>query len=99
MNLPAPWETACEDRKAEEKYRKYTKSACLMKCRAEFIVRICKCRSFQHEGSAPVCLPHEIRDCVRPAIGKPERSFPSFAQFLHPLIQNVYLLLKSGSRS
>lgn len=67
FNLPAPWETACEDKKTEDQ-RKYTKSACLMKCRAEFIVGICNCRSFQHEGSAPVCLPHEIRDCVRPAI-------------------------------
>ncbi|XP_065666594.1 acid-sensing ion channel 1C isoform X1 [Hydra vulgaris] len=67
LNLPLPWETACEDKKPDGS-KKYTKSACLMKCRAEFIISICKCRSFQHAGQAPVCLPHEIRDCVRPAI-------------------------------
>lgn len=48
-NLPKPFKTACED-KYLEGFTKYTKSACLLKCRADYVIKMCKCRSYDLKG-------------------------------------------------
>ncbi|XP_068716303.1 acid-sensing ion channel 2-like [Montipora capricornis] len=66
-NLPKPFKTACED-KYLAGFKKYTKSACLLKCRADYVISMCKCRSYDLEGEAPPCLPQEVKNCVWPAM-------------------------------
>ncbi|KXJ28002.1 Acid-sensing ion channel 2 [Exaiptasia diaphana] len=66
-NLPKPFKTACED-KYLEGFTKYTKSACLLKCRADYVIKMCKCRSYDLKGSAPPCSPREVKNCVWPAM-------------------------------
>lgn len=48
-NLPRPFKTACEDKHLAG-FKKYTKSACLLKCRADYVINMCKCRSYDLEG-------------------------------------------------
>lgn len=50
-NLPSPFKTACEDRHLAG-FKKYTKSACLLKCRADYVIGMCKCRSYDLEGKS-----------------------------------------------
>ena len=52
-NLPKPFKTACED-KYLEGFTKYTKSACLLKCRADYVIKMCKCRSYDLKGRGTV---------------------------------------------
>ncbi|EDO49452.1 predicted protein [Nematostella vectensis] len=67
-NLPAPFKTACRDMQLEG-FKKYTKSACLLKCRADYVMKMCKCRSYDLKGPAPPCQPREVKNCVWPAMG------------------------------
>ncbi|XP_032222736.2 acid-sensing ion channel 2 [Nematostella vectensis] len=66
-NLPAPFKTACRDMQLEG-FKKYTKSACLLKCRADYVMKMCKCRSYDLKGPAPPCQPREVKNCVWPAM-------------------------------
>lgn len=50
-NLPSPFKTACEDKHLAG-FKKYTKSACLLKCRADYVISMCKCRSYDLEGES-----------------------------------------------
>ena len=50
-NLPHPFKTACEDKHLAG-FKKYTKSACLLKCRADYVISMCKCRSYDLEGKS-----------------------------------------------
>lgn len=54
-NLPRPFKTACEDKHLAG-FKKYTKSACLLKCRADYIIGMCKCRSYDLEGKVTFIL-------------------------------------------
>ena len=54
-NLPRPFKTACEDKHLAG-FKKYTKSACLLKCRADYIIGMCKCRSYDLEGKLTFIL-------------------------------------------
>ena len=54
-NLPSPFKTACEDKHLAG-FKKYTKSACLLKCRADYVISMCKCRSYDLEGKASICI-------------------------------------------
>lgn len=54
-NLPRPFKTACEDKHLAG-FKKYTKSACLLKCRADYIIGMCKCRSYDLEGKITFIL-------------------------------------------
>ena len=54
-NLPSPFKTACEDKHLAG-FKKYTKSACLLKCRADYVISMCKCRSYDLEGKTFICV-------------------------------------------
>lgn len=48
-NLPKPFKASCKDLKLPG-FAKYTKSACLLLCRAQFVIKRCKCRSYDLRG-------------------------------------------------
>lgn len=50
-NLPKPYGAACNDLKIQG-FAKYTKSACLLLCRARFVISRCKCSSYDLRGLA-----------------------------------------------
>ncbi|XP_028396780.1 acid-sensing ion channel 2-like [Dendronephthya gigantea] len=69
-NLPKPYRASCEDLKLRG-FSKYTKSACLLLCRARFIISRCRCSSYDLRGletNVPPCLPQQVKNCVWPAM-------------------------------
>ena len=48
-NLPKPYRAACQDLQIRG-FAKYTKSACLLLCRARFVISRCKCSSYDLRG-------------------------------------------------
>lgn len=50
INLEAPYETKCENRKLKTQ-RSYTKSGCVYECSVEAIMKKCKCYTAQYSGA------------------------------------------------
>ncbi|KAJ8027743.1 Acid-sensing ion channel 1C [Holothuria leucospilota] len=65
-SLPSPYRSNCSNK--ELKYSdNYTIALCRFECQVDFVVSVCGCRDYRFPGTAQLCTPKEIIQCVVPA--------------------------------
>ncbi|KAL9982891.1 hypothetical protein ACROYT_G005002 [Oculina patagonica] len=71
-NLPSPYATNCTQRRlnmfTSGTSYDYSKPACLMQCRNEFVVNKCQCTLMEIHAKAQVCALNDTVLCVIPAL-------------------------------
>ncbi|XP_019647387.1 PREDICTED: acid-sensing ion channel 5-like [Branchiostoma belcheri] len=64
-----PWGT-CDPTWRLDNYDTYTKTGCLLECRAEWVKKDCGCRTVSMPGNATYCSPTQLTQCVKTVVGK-----------------------------
>ncbi|KAI8510571.1 Acid-sensing ion channel 2 [Branchiostoma belcheri] len=63
-----PW-GQCDPGRALQYYSGYTKTGCLLECRADHVADECGCRTVSMPGTLDYCQPADVTGCVKTTIG------------------------------
>ncbi|CAH1266913.1 ASIC5, partial [Branchiostoma lanceolatum] len=64
-----PW-GECEPGRELRYYSRYTKTGCLLECRADHVADACGCRTVSMPGTLDYCLPSIVTGCVKTTIAE-----------------------------
>ncbi|CAH1266746.1 ASIC5 [Branchiostoma lanceolatum] len=64
-----PW-GSCDPTRKLDNYENYTKTGCLLECRADYVKEDCQCRTVSMPGNATYCTPTQLTQCVKTVVGK-----------------------------
>ncbi|XP_078684343.1 bile acid-sensitive ion channel-like [Branchiostoma floridae x Branchiostoma belcheri] len=64
-----PW-GQCDPGRALQYYSGYTKTGCLLECRADHVADECGCRTVSMPGTLDYCQPAEVTGCVKTTIAE-----------------------------